>query len=105
MEYLLNNTFSIENVTEALEKVENLTKKLSTSTNKRFISEFSDDYYESEERKILYFFENRAEYITIYMNEVLEQGILIYGEEETTVEGETTAAGETTAEVETTVSE
>lgn len=73
MQVLAVEVFSQEKVDEALNQVQDYMEKASLTSYKRFSGNITSDYYDSEIEKIRSFFEQRAEYILRYTEEVVAQ--------------------------------
>jgi len=74
MQKLADEVFSMDKVDNALKEVNRLMKKASLSSFKRFHGNITSEYYEAEAAKIQGFFEQRAEYILFYTEELVAKG-------------------------------
>lgn len=78
MNNMINNIFSEENVLAAISKERELIEKMARASYKRFNGEAADNFYGSEIEKIEEFFETRGEYIRVYADEIIKNGVLDY---------------------------
>ncbi len=74
MEQMTTERFSKENCQEIVEKYADLMKRPALDTYSRFYGSLSNNLYDSEIEKIMSFFTNRSEYITLYTDELAKKG-------------------------------
>lgn len=74
MNTMAETTFKAENVQEVLTSIAEKNKKLDVSNYHRFFGDTADNFYSLEVNKIQDFFDNRADYILKYTDEVVKEG-------------------------------
>lgn len=80
MDNMINNIFSEENIEAVINEQRELIERMARASYRRFNGEATDNFYSSEIEKIEEFFEKRGEYIKVYTDEIIKNGVIDYGD-------------------------